>query len=119
MWIFEAAEAGMPCIIDEVNIIRPEVFMALNDLLQKRPGDNIKTPNGLDNINVKDWFCIILTWNDPDQSTDSEKYKKGRYSFDEATYNRLRVYAKNYLNQAEETHKENRFDNNQKKLHLI
>lgn len=108
MWIYKAAKLGIPCIIDEVNIIRPEVFMALNDTLTRKNWDLIQLPNALWNIEVKKWFCIILTWNDPEQNTRTKKYTSWRYNFDEASYNRLRVYAKNYLNQIVQTHTENR-----------
>ena len=110
MWLYKAANAGIPCIIDEVNIIRPEVFMALHDILTRKPWDTIQLPNGLDPIIVKKWFCIILTGNDPEQNNKSGKYTSGRYNFDEASYNRLRIYAKNYLNQTIEDKKENRLE---------
>lgn len=110
MGIYKAAKLGIPCIIDEVNIIRPEVFMALNDLLTRKSWDNIQLPNALGNIEVQSWFCIILTWNDPEQNSQSKKYTSGRYNFDEASYNRLRVYAKNYLTQIIQTHRENKLE---------
>lgn len=110
MWIYKAAKLGIPCIIDEVNIIRPEVFMALNDLLTRKVWDDIQLPNALGNIKVQSWFCIILTWNDPEQNSQSKNYTSGRYNFDEASYNRLRVYAKNYLTQIIQTHRENKLE---------
>lgn len=110
MWIIKAAKLWVPCIIDEVNLIRPEVFMALNDLLTKKIGSKIQLPNALSDVEVKKWFCIILTWNDPDQNLKWWKYKSWRYNFDEASYNRLRVYAKNYFNQTLQTHNENKID---------
>jgi hypothetical protein len=36
MAVYKAATLGQPLIVDEVNLVRPEVFMALNDLLTKR-----------------------------------------------------------------------------------
>jgi hypothetical protein len=51
-----------------------------------------------------------LTGNDPEQNSKAKKYQSGRYNFDEATYNRLRVYPKNYLNQINQTHKENKLN---------
>ncbi|PID84127.1 hypothetical protein CSB09_02510 [Candidatus Gracilibacteria bacterium] len=110
MGVYKAAKLGIACIIDETNIIRPEVLMALNDTLTKHIGDTIQLPNALDDITVKKGFCIILTGNDPEQNKNAETYSSGRYKFDEATYNRLRVYAKNYARQIIETHKENKIE---------
>lgn len=110
MGLYLAATNGLPLIIDEVNIIRPEVFMALNDLLTKRIWDKIQLPNALWNIEVKEGFCIMLTWNDPEQNAKSWKYKVWRNSIDEASYNRLRSYAKWYFNQVDKQKWEYKFE---------
>lgn len=108
MAIYKAAELGLPAIIDEVNLIRPEIFMALNDILTRRIGDAIQLPNALGSIIVKPGFCIIMTGNDPDQNSKKKRYTQGRYAFDEASYNRLRVYAKGYATQKEKLFTENK-----------
>ncbi len=108
MAIYKAAELGRPAIIDEVNLIRPEIFMALNDILTRRVGDAIQLPNALGSITVKPGFCIIMTGNDPDQNSKKKRYTQGRYAFDEASYNRLRVYAKSYATQKEKLFAENK-----------
>lgn len=116
MWIFLAAKNWQPCIIDEFNLTRQEIFMALNDYLTKRIWQIISLPNALWKITVKKWFCIILTWNDPEQNSKVERYSH-RSKIDEASYNRMRTYAKNYFYQIDQTHNENRleeshYDNN-------
>lgn len=110
MAYLKACKLWVPLIIDEVNLIRPEVFMALNDLLVKKAWDTIQLPNALWEIKVKKWFCTILTWNDPEQNKKAWNYTSWRYNFDEAIYNRLRVYAKNYFTQINEEKTENKLD---------
>ncbi len=112
MAIYKAAELGRPVIIDEVNLIRPEVFMALNDVLTRRVGHTIQLPNALGSITVKSGFCMIMTGNDPDQNSKKKRYSQGRYTFDEASYNRLRVYAKSYATQNANTFTQNALDGN-------
>lgn len=56
MGLYLAAKNGLPLILDEVNIIRPEVLMALNDVITKKAGQIIQLPNGLPNILVKKDF---------------------------------------------------------------
>lgn len=109
MGIFLAAENWVPCIIDEMNLMRQEIFMALNDHLTKKIWQTVSLPNALWRIEVKKWFCVILTWNDPEQNSNIARYSK-RYNIDEASYNRLRVYAKNYFNQINKTHNQNKLD---------
>ncbi len=111
MAIYKAAELGRPVIIDEVNLIRPEIFMALNDILTRRVGDAIQLPNALGSITVRPGFCMIMTGNDPDQNSKKKRYTLGRYTFDEASYNRLRVYAKGYATQKEKFFTENKVVN--------
>jgi energy-coupling factor transporter ATP-binding protein EcfA2 len=106
MGLYLAAKNGLPLILDEVNIIRPEVLMALNDVITKKAGQTIQLPNGLPNILVNEGFCVILTGNDPEQNKKAGKYKSWRYEFDEAFYNRLRKYAKGYFNQINKTKEE-------------
>ncbi len=53
MAIYKAAELGRPIIIDEVNLIRPEIIMALNDILTRRVGDTIQLPNALGSLVVR------------------------------------------------------------------
>lgn len=112
MWLYLAAKNWLPLIIDEVNIIRPEVLMALNDVITKKVWQKIQLPNALWDIEVKKWFCIILTWNDPSQNKKAWKYKAWRYEFDEAFYNRLRKYAKWYFNQTDVSKNEIKFNEN-------
>ena len=40
-----------------------------------------------------------MTGNDPDQNSKKKRYVQARYHFDEASYNRFRVYAKSYATQ--------------------
>jgi len=100
-WLFKWMVEWRLVIIDEANLIRPEVIMALNDYLTRRVWDEIELPNGLGKIKIKKWFNIILTWNDPEAYSLKKRYKSWRYNFDEATYNRLSVYQKDYYKQVD------------------
>ncbi len=106
MAILSWMKQGIPVIIDEVNTIRPEVLLSLNDLFTKKTWEEVQLPNWLNPIKVKKWFCLILTWNDPEDNKKAWKYSHWRYEFDEALYNRLSVYAKWYLNQDISNHNE-------------
>lgn len=109
MWLLKAAKLGLPLIIDEVNLIRPEVLMSLNDYFTRRVWQEIQLPNALGEIEVKKGFCVIMTGNDPDQNQKNEQYGN-RYKFDAATYNRLRTYEKDYPQQIHQTKHENTGD---------
>lgn len=95
MGILRAMKEGCPLIFDEANLVQKAVLMGLNDYLTRRPGNDVKLPNGLKPLKVKEGFKIILTGNDPDANRKRNQYGD-RYGFDEAFLNRIRVFTKDY-----------------------
>jgi MoxR-like ATPase len=100
--LFKAMKEGLPLIIDEVNAIRPEVLIGINDYVTKKIGQSIALPNRLGTFKIAEGFCILTTGNDAQQHTKKQHYNGGRYEIDEAFKNRLLSYAKNYPHQSEE-----------------
>ena len=119
MALYKAATLWLPLIIDESNLIRTQVLLALNDLLMKKKWDPIQLPNGLHDIVVEEGYCAILTWNDPEQNKKAWKYTTWRSNYDEAFYNRLRVYAKDYFRQEAWEKKEQRLEELDKTLEYL
>ncbi|MDR2416147.1 MAG: hypothetical protein LBD75_06170 [Candidatus Peribacteria bacterium] len=100
--LFKAMKEGLPLIIDEVNAIRPDVLIGINDYITKKIGQSIALPNGLGEFKIAEGFCILTTGNDPQQNSKKLHYNGGRYALDEALKNRLISYAKSYPYQSEE-----------------
>lgn len=53
---------GRPLVIDELNAIAMEHLIGLNDLLQKKPGDDVYI-TGVGQVQVKEGFGLIATGN--------------------------------------------------------
>jgi MoxR-like ATPase len=95
--MYKAMTEGKPLIIDEANAITPEVLIAFNDLLTKKPGDIIQTRTDSGDIQVKDGYCVIWTGN------TGERYKQARYNdMDPASYSRIHPIKMGYLPQSRE-----------------
>jgi len=60
--LYRAIKEGKPIILDEASAIPATVFISMNDILTKRPGDMAHIP-GEDTVRVKEGFCVIMTGN--------------------------------------------------------
>ncbi len=59
-----AIRDGKPIIIDEINLMRPEIIGRINDILLKKEGSEISIQeNGEDKFTVKPGFAVIATLN--------------------------------------------------------
>ena len=92
--IFEAMENGRTVIIDEMNAIPHHVLIVLNDVINKKPGEKVVTPQGRV-FEVKPGFNVICTgnWKPGD---DGKRYL-GRPDIDAAYISRLGVVRYDYL----------------------
>ena len=61
----DCMEAGVPLVIDEINLIDPAIAMRLQDILLRKPGDivTIQEDSG-ESITVKPGFCVMATANE-------------------------------------------------------
>ncbi|MBQ1387946.1 hypothetical protein IIY68_04115 [Candidatus Saccharibacteria bacterium] len=60
--VYRGVEEGRPVIIDEANAIPTAILISLNDVLQRRPGDNCYIP-GVGATKIKPGFSITMTGN--------------------------------------------------------
>ena len=60
--IYRGVEEGRPVVIDEINAIPSAVLISMNDVLQRRPGDNCYIP-GAGAVKIQPGFSIIMTGN--------------------------------------------------------
>lgn len=93
--VFQAMEQGRPLIIDEINAIPHHVLIVLNDIINKKPGDVVFSPNGKQ-IKVQEGFYIIATGNWKPE--DSILYP-GRAILDAAFLSRFAIEEYDYLPQ--------------------
>lgn len=97
-WIIKAMKNWVPLIIDEMNGIRPEVLLWLNHYFTRKVWQEVSLWNGFSPIIVKEWFCIMCTWNDKDENSNAKRYR-WRYTIDESLMNRMHRICKWYHNQ--------------------
>lgn len=82
--MYECMEKGVPFIIDEANALPPEVFIRINHLLTRRPGDVVDIQeDGGKQVTIKEGFSFIFTGN------IGEQYGGGRSALESSLVNRL------------------------------
>jgi len=97
-WITKAMKNGVPLILDEINGISPEVLLWLNHYFTRKVGQTISIGNWFEPITIKEWFCIICTWNDKNENSKIMRYQ-WRYDIDESLMNRMYRVCKWYYKQ--------------------
>ena len=60
--VYRGVEEGRPVIIDEINAIPAAILISLNDVLQRRPGDNCYIP-GVGPTKIRPGFALVMTGN--------------------------------------------------------
>ena len=94
--IYRGVEEGRPVIIDEINAIPTAVLISLNDVLQRRPGQNCYIP-GVGPKRIQPGFSITMTGN---LSSDSVNYL-GTEELNPAFLSRLDIIEHDYLPMSE------------------
>ena len=97
-WMIKAMKEWVPLIIDEMNGIRPEVLLWLNHYFTRKVWQEVSLWNGFTPITIKEWFCIMCTWNDKDENSNAKRYR-WRYTIDESLMNRMHRICKWYHRQ--------------------
>ncbi len=90
--IYQGIKQGRPVIIDEVNTIPTGILLSLNDVLQRRPGDQCYIP-GVGSEIIKDGFSITMTGNLP----SGKVMYRDREELDPAWLSRMDVFEHDYL----------------------
>jgi len=99
--VYKAAQEGRVVIIDEANYIPPELLASLNDIMTKRPGEQIHVQqDGVGPITVKEGFGIIFTGNVNPPTGPTAKRYLGRKEFDAAFVDRVLLVTYEFLPQA-------------------
>lgn len=99
--VYRAAKEGRVVIIDEANYIPPELLASLNDIMTKRPGEQINVQqDGVAPITVQAGFGIIFTGNVNPPSGPTAKRYIGRKDFDAAFTDRVPLVEYGCLPQA-------------------
>lgn len=97
-WMIKAMKEWVPLIIDEMNGIRPEVLLWLNHYFTRKVWQEVSLWNGFTPIKIKEWFCVMCTWNDKDENSNAKRYR-WRYTIDESLMNRMHRICKWYHRQ--------------------
>ncbi|HBK33764.1 TPA: hypothetical protein DEP34_03345 [Candidatus Uhrbacteria bacterium] len=98
--LLTAMEDGRPFILDEMNAIPHHVLIAMNDLLLRRPGEQVIPPYPeAKSFVVKEGFCVIATGNYKPE--DGLMYI-GRQRMDAAYLSRFGIISYDYLPQNKE-----------------
>jgi MoxR-like ATPase len=94
---YEAMRQGRPIIIDEINAIPHSILIALNDLLQAKPGDTIiPMIPGAESFVVAEGFAVLATGN---WKPEDGKAYIGRQPIDAAFLSRFGITSYDYLPQ--------------------
>lgn len=93
--IYRGVIEGRPVIIDEVNAISSAVLISMNDILQRRPGQNCFIP-GVGSVKIQPGFSIAMTGN---LSSGSVSYD-GTNDLNPAFLSRLNIIGYDYLPQS-------------------
>ncbi len=96
--LYKAITEGKPIVIDEINLIMPEVLASMNDILTKRPGEKAIIP-GDDAVTIANGFSIIMTGN---LNSSSKMAYAGVNSLNAAYLSRLSEKAYDYVTQSKE-----------------
>jgi len=91
--ILRGVQEGRPVIIDEANAIPSSVFISLNDILQKRPGQTCYIP-GKGTVKIKEGFSITATGN---LETGRDFRYFGTQEINAATMSRFNVINHGYM----------------------
>lgn len=94
--IYRGVEEGRPVIIDEVNVIPTAILISLNDVLQRRPGDNCYIP-GVGSVQIRPGFSITMTGNLTSNTIDY----RGTEALNPAFESRLDIMEYDYLPMSE------------------
>lgn len=94
--IYRGVEEGRPVIIDEINAIPAAVLISLNDVLQRRPGDNCYIPE-VGAVKIQPGFSITMTGN----LSSSRVNYEGTGDLNPAFLSRLGVIEHDYLPMSE------------------
>lgn len=98
--LLTAMEEGRPFILDEMNAIPHHVLIAMNDLLLRRPGEQVTPPYPeAKSFAVQEGFCVIATGNYKPE--DGLMYI-GRQRMDAAYLSRFGIVSYDYLPQDKE-----------------
>ncbi len=98
--VYTAAKEGRVVIIDEANYIPSELLASLNDIMTKRPGEQINVQqDGVGPITVQEGFGIIFTGNVNPPTGPTAKRYIGRTDFDAAFTDRVPLVQYGYLPQ--------------------
>lgn len=95
--IYRGVVEGRPVIIDEVNAIPAAVLISLNDILQRRPGQNCYIP-GVGQTKIAPGFSITMTGNITSNATEYF----GTNDLNPAFLSRLQSIDYDYLPQSKE-----------------
>ena len=113
--IYRGVEEGRPVIIDEINAIPSAILISLNDVLQRRPGDNCYIP-GAGAVKIQPGFSIIMTGN---LSSGRISYQ-GTEDLNPAFLSRLDIIEHDYLPMSEDGNLENQINPRKNELfHVI
>ena len=113
--IYRGVEEGRPVVIDEINAIPSAVLISLNDVLQRRPGDNCYIP-GVGAIKIQPGFSIIMTGN---LSSGRINYM-GTEDLNPAFLSRLDIIEHDYLPMSEDGNLKNQIDPRKNELfHVV
>lgn len=113
--IYRGVEEGRPVVIDEINAIPSAVLISLNDVLQRRPGDNCYIP-GAGAVKIQPGFSIIMTGN---LSSGRINYM-GTEDLNPAFLSRLDIIEHDYLPMSEDGNLENQIDPKKNELfHVV
>ena len=93
--IYRGVLEGRPVVIDEVNAIPSAVLISMNDILQRRPGQNCFIP-GVGSVQIQPGFSIIMTGN----LTSNRITYEGTNDLNPAFLSRLDAFEHDYLPQS-------------------
>jgi MoxR-like ATPase len=99
--LLEAMHDGRPLVIDEMNAIPHHTLILMNDLLTRRPGDEVNVPYLKKPFTVAEGFIVIGTGNYKPE--DGLMYK-GRQEMDAAFLSRFALMGYDYLPQRKDSH---------------
>lgn len=113
--IYRGVEEGRPVVIDEINAIPSAVLISLNDVLQRKPGDNCYVP-GVGATKIQPGFSIIMTGN---LSSGGVNYL-GTEDLNPAFLSRLDIIEHDYLPMSENGNLEDQADPRKNELfHVV
>lgn len=117
--VYEAMIKGYPIIVDEADAIPHDMLIALNHILTRRPGDEVRIQEDSgERIVIQPGFNIIFTGNFKAGDEDSLLYV-GRQAMDAAFISRFELMKYDYVPQSKEFSLENATDEERAKSELF